>query len=114
MIDERPELHNHLGTYHACAQLALAEATSGEYLQEQFKEIKDQVIPVIRRTEVKYSMPANGTLNSRASLSLGDREGYLKEFELKKRCLIPIQVEVFNTEKKRVLSAKFEWVIMPA
>ena len=63
-IEERPELHNHLGTFHACAQLSLAEATAGEYLQQQFPEIKDEVIPVIRKTEVKYAMPAKGSFFS--------------------------------------------------
>ena len=42
-IRERPELHNHLGTFHACAQLSLAEATAGEYLQQQFQEIKSSI-----------------------------------------------------------------------
>jgi len=110
-INERPELHNHLGTFHACAQLSLAEATAGEFLQSQFPEIKDVVIPVIRRTEVKYSMPAKGTLFSKASFSSGSKEEFLKEFEARKRCIIPIKVEVFNTESKRTLSAVFDWVI---
>ena len=111
-IKERPELLNHLGTFHACAQLALAEATSGEFLQEQFHEIKDLVIPVIRRTEVKYSMPAKGSLYSKATFSSGNKEDFLKEFESRKRFNIPIKVEVFNTDGKRTLSSIFEWVIM--
>ncbi len=110
-IEERPEFHNHLGTFHACAQLSLAKATAGEFLQQQFQEIKDVVIPVIRRTEVKYSMPVNGTLFSKASFSSGSKEDFLKEFEARKRCIIPIKVEVFNTESKRTLSAVFHWVI---
>lgn len=110
-LKERPEFHNHLGTFHACAQLTLAEATSGEYLQEQFQEIKDEVVPVIRRTEVKYSMPANGMLSSKASFSTGNKEQYLSEFKSRKRCIIPIKVEVFNTENKKTLSAVFDWVI---
>ena len=110
-MEERPELHNHLGTFHACAQLALAEATAGEFLQSKFPEIKDVVIPVIRRTEVKYSMPAKGTLFSRASFSSGSKEDFLKEFEARERCIIPIKAEVFNTENKRTLSAVFEWLI---
>jgi len=110
-IDERPELHNHLGTFHACAQLSLAEATSGEFLQQQFQELKDVAIPVIRRTEVKYSMPANGTLFSKASFSSGSNEDFLKELEARKRCIIPIKVEVFNTENKRTMSAVFDWLI---
>jgi len=110
-IEERPELHNHLGTFHACAQLSLAEATSGEYLQQQFQELKDIVVPVIRRTEVKYSMPAIGTLFSKASFSSGRKEDFLKEFEARKRCIIPVKVEIFNTESKRTLTAVFDWFI---
>ena len=110
-IEERPELHNHLGTFHACAQLTLAEATSGEYLLQQFREIKDVVVPVIRRTEVKYSMPANGILFSKASFSSTSKQDFLKELETKNRCIISIKVEVFNTESKRTLSAVFDWVI---
>ena len=110
-IEERPELHNHLGTFHACAQLSLAEATAGEYLRQRFPEIKDAVIPVIRRTEVKYAMPAKGTLISKASFSSGSKEGFLKDFKLRGRCMIPIKVEVFNTDRKRTLSAVFDWVI---
>ena len=110
-IDESPELQNHLGTFHACAQLTLAEATAGEYLLQQFQALKDVVVPVIRRTEVKYSMPANGTLFSKASFSSGSKEEFLKELEARKRCIIPIKVEVFNTESKRTLSAVFDWVI---
>ena len=110
-VEERPELHNHLGTFHACAQLALAEATSGEYLQQEFLELKDVVVPVIRRTEVKYSLPANGTLFSKASFASGSKEEFLKDFQARKRCIIPIKVEVFNLENKRTLSAVFDWLI---
>ena len=110
-IEERPELHNHLGTFHACAQLSLAEATAGEYLLQQFPEIKDEVIPVIRRTEVKYAMPAKGSLFSKASFASGKKEDFLMDYESKKRCIIPIKVEVYNTENKRTLSAVFDWFI---
>lgn len=110
-VEERPELRNHLGTFHACAQLALAEATSGEYLLQQFMELKDVVVPVIRRTEVKYSLPANGTLFSKATFASGSKEEFMKQFEARKRCIIAIKIEVFNTENKRTLSAVFDWLI---
>ena len=31
-VQEKPEFLNHLQTHHACLQLALAEASSGEFL----------------------------------------------------------------------------------
>ncbi len=110
-MDERQEHLNHLGTIHACAQLALAEATSGEYLLQQFIALKEEVVPVIRRTEVKYSTPANGSLYSKASFASGKREEYMKEYEKRGRCIIPIKIEVYNTENKRTLSAVFDWFI---
>ena len=110
-MDERPEHLNHLGTIHACAQLALAEASSGEYLRTQFNEIEGKVVPVIRKTEVKYSTPANGSLFSKASFPAGNREDYLKEYKLRGRFIIPVKVEVYNNENKRTLLAVFEWFI---
>ena len=110
-MEERPELLNHLGTIHACAQLSLAEASSGAFLLEQFEEIRDEVIPVIRKTTVKYSTPANGTLYSKARFSEESPEVYLKEIRERGRCVIPVKVDLFNEEHKRTLSAIFEWFI---
>lgn len=110
-MEEHPEVLNHLGTIHACAQLALAEATSGGYLIQQFPELNGKVIPVIRKTEVKYSTPAFGKLSSRASFLSGSREQYMVDYMDKGRCIIPVKVEVFNTENKKTLSAVFSWFI---
>ena len=41
---------NHLGTVHAGAQLALAEASSGEFLLKHFAS-SDDLFPVVRRLE---------------------------------------------------------------
>jgi len=43
-IDERPEYSNHLGTIHACVQVSLAEASSGEFLLQQFNELETELI----------------------------------------------------------------------
>ena len=72
-IEERPEYLNHLGTIHACVQLSLAEATSGEFLLNQFIELASEVIPVVRKTEVKYRKPANGNLFSKATFSMNKK-----------------------------------------
>jgi Domain of unknown function (DUF4442) len=57
---------NHLGTVHASAQLALAEATSGEFLLRHFGST-DGLVPVVRRLEAKFRKPANGAVTSVAS-----------------------------------------------
>lgn len=108
---EKPEFLNHLQTIHACAQLALAEASSGEYLLQQFRELESQVIPVIRKTEVKYHRPANGRLFSRAFFPSSTKAEMLEEFLKRSRIIIPIQVELYNEDRKKVLTAVFDWFL---
>ena len=50
------EYLNHLGTVHAAAQLALAEASSGEFLLRHFGSAED-LVPVVRRVEAKFRNP---------------------------------------------------------
>ena len=58
-LEPKKEYQNHLGTIHASALFALAEASSGEFLFNQFKDYRLDLIPVVRKVEVKYSKPAN-------------------------------------------------------
>lgn len=110
-LQERPEYLNHLQTLHACVQLTLAEASSGEFLLQEFKEFEADVIPVIRRTEVKYHRPANGTLYSRASLQSSGKAELVDELMNKDRAIIQIKVEIFDNSKKKVLTAIFDWFL---
>jgi hypothetical protein len=57
---------NHLGTVHAEAQLALAEASCGEFLIKHFGS-PDGLMPVVRRVESKFRKPANRNIMSSAT-----------------------------------------------
>lgn len=57
-----PLLHNHLGTVHAAAQFALAEAASAECLQRHFGADVGRAFAVVRSVEVRYRQPATGDL----------------------------------------------------
>ncbi len=109
---ERPEYLNHLQTIHACVQLALAEASSGEFLLQQFGELKDEVVPVIRKTEAKYHRPANGTLYSSAFLLSSAKSEVLNDLRNKGRTLTQIKVEIHDRKRSKVLTAIFDWFIV--
>jgi acyl-coenzyme A thioesterase PaaI-like protein len=64
---------NHLGTVHASAQLALAEASSGEFLLRHFGSAEG-IVPVVRRLEAKFRKPAKGAVTSRARAPLSSKE----------------------------------------
>jgi len=52
---------NHLGTVHASAQLALAEASSGEFLLHRLASVEG-IVAVVRRLEAKFRKPASGAV----------------------------------------------------
>jgi hypothetical protein len=72
---------NHLGAVHAAAQLAVAEASSGEFLLRHFASA-DDLFSVVRRVEGKFRKPANGRIVSTASapqkLLLGSTRNFLR------------------------------------
>ena len=100
---------NHLGTVHASAQLALAEASSGEFLLRAIGDLTG-IVPVVRRLESKFRKPAHGSLTSTATMSEGV-EGLRRELEAKGRVLVTIQVELHDEAGAHTLSATVEWFI---
>ena len=101
---------NHLGTVHASAQLALAEASSGEFLLRHFGSTKG-IVPVVRRLEAKFRKPANGSITSNASATPESLAQLDAELSSKGRAVIPISVELHDESGAHTLSATFEWFI---
>jgi len=110
MLRRSPNLLNHLGTMHASAQSALAEATSGVCLLSSFKEQIASTVAVVRRCDMKFSKPAQGSLYASARLD-GDRAQIVADVEGKGRALIHIEVEVHDAEGNRTMSASFDWFV---
>ena len=101
---------NHLGAVHASAQLALAEASSGEFLLRHFSSA-DDLFPVVRRVEAKFRKPANGGIVSTASAAPEALARLDTELSSKSRSMISIAVELYDELGAHTLSATFEWFI---
>jgi len=110
-IEEDKKYHNHLQTIHASVQFALAEATSGDFLLNNFIDYKNNIIPVVRRTELKYSIPAKGKLYSKAYFAGKSKDEIINELKSKTRLFIPIEVKIFDEEKNITLHSTFHWFI---
>jgi len=104
------QYRNHLGTVHASALLALAEATSGEFLLRHFGS-SDGVVPVVRRLEAKFRKPANGSVTSIASAAPEALTQLDIDLTAKGRALITISVELHDASGAHALSATVEWFI---
>ncbi|WP_294550283.1 DUF4442 domain-containing protein [uncultured Bacteroides sp.] len=110
MLNDKAEYHNHLNTVHASAMFALAEATSGHYLLEQFNELSD-IIPVVRKVEVKYRKPAIGRVYSMAKLRDIEKCDVVEAMNQKGRISLYVDISLFNKEDVLVMQATFEWFI---
>ena len=102
---------NHLGTIHASVLFALAEASSGEFLLNEFKEIINEVIPVVRKAEIKFSKPANGEVKSKVNFLNSSKTNVLNELNDKNRILAKVKVYLFDENNAKVLHSEFEWFI---
>ncbi len=110
-LEEDPKYSNHLGTVHAGAQFALAEASSGEYLLQRFKEYSEKIIPVVRRAETKYKKPAKGTLYAVATLSDNLAEQAIDRLAIKGRAVFPVSVQVKDVDGNVTMEATIEWFV---
>lgn len=101
---------NHLGTVHASAQLALAEASSGEFLLRALGSAAG-VVPVVRRLESKFRKPAHGAITSAASTPPEALEQVHADLASKGRAMISVAVELHDESGTHTLSATVEWFI---
>ena len=110
-IEEKKEYLNHLGTIHASVLFALAESTSGAFLLREFKDYDLDVIPVVRKAEIKYSKPGNGQVFSKAEFVDTDVLRIHEEIQLNRRVLLKIKVDIINSEIERIMTGVFEWFL---
>lgn len=106
-----PALHNHLGTMHAAAQFALAEAAGAECLQRHFSAAVGPVFAVVRGVEIKYRKPATGDL-----LAFGEPDGHTRdrlvaELAARGRFGAVILVDLKDRAGTLTLHGKFDWFI---
>jgi len=114
MLEDSVRYQNHLGTVHASAQYALAEASSGEILERNFGDWNGAYFPVVRRVEVKYKNPAKGRLFSTGFIDADKAEKAKKELSEKGRTLVDVIVKIVDKGKNITLECSFTWFIAKA
>src|SRR5262249_21418700 len=112
-LPDGPQYTNHLGTVHASALLAVAEAGSGAFLVRQFGPGAG-FVPVVRRLEARFRKPARGRVSARCAVPAGAVERWSAELVARGRVSAPVTVEVVDAAGVVVLSAVVEWFIARA
>ncbi len=106
-----PRLHNHLGTMHAAAQFALAEAASAECLQRQFGDLAGQVFAVVRGVEVSYRRPATGDLLASGRPDEATLAGLREALARRGRASAVILIDLQDRAGTLTFHGKFDWFI---
>lgn len=111
-LDDRPEYGNHLGTVHASAQYALAEATSGRFMMRRFAgELAMGVIPVVRNVQLKYTAPARGKLYSQAEVTEEQAGQFLENLNLNGKAALNVTVNLVDGNGTVTMTSIFEWLV---
>ena len=116
-VDGDPEspftkyVQNHMQTFHASAQFALAETASGEILQTLFPELVGKVIPVLRESQIKFKKPTNKDIYAYPLVSAESRTKFNEQLSKKGRALISVKVEVKDTEGTVTCTGTYNWFV---
>jgi hypothetical protein len=110
MLDNYTEYRNHLDTVHASAQFALAEATSGHFLLNEFSELTD-IVPVVRKVEIKYKKPATGCVYSKAKFFETEKDEVLAALGQRGRAILKVEVMLFDETAVLIMQSIFEWFV---
>ena len=106
-----PQYLNHLGTVHASAQLALAEASSGEFLLRGLGS-DHALVPIVRRLEAKFRKPAQGGVTSTVTTPPEALEQVRADLASKGRAIVKLDVELHDEAGAHCLSCSVEWFIV--
>lgn len=105
------QYHNHLGIVHAAAQLAVAEAASGDWMLRNFGARAEEFIAVVRRMETKFKQPARGKILGKATVSEEARTKLAEEMATKRALSFTLRVDVRDEVGAHTLTGAVEWFI---
>jgi hypothetical protein len=94
--------------------MALAEATSGEFLIQNLADSGKDLVPVVRRFSSKFSRPAHGAITSTALAEEASLAAMRESLDRRGRASIEVQVKLYDGSETQVLTAEVEWFLAVA
>jgi acyl-coenzyme A thioesterase PaaI-like protein len=101
---------NHVGSVHASALVAVAEAASGAYLSQVFG-LPEGFIALVRRLEVKFRQAAHGAVTAQCHMGEDKISQFAMELSSRGRASVPVAVEVMDEGGTVVVRATVQWFI---
>lgn len=109
-LQMRPEIANHVGTIHAGALMATAEAASIECLRREF-ERSDNVVPLLREFQAKFRRLADGDVRAIGKIERQSLEEFRAQLSRRSQGTIWVHVEVLDSTNQVCLTAEVRWFV---
>ena len=71
----------------------------------------DNVVPVVRKVDVKYKKPSKGIVLSKATFNNIDSNEIILKLDQKGRVILDIKVELFTEDGINVFESIFTWFV---
>lgn len=110
-LEFNENLLNHFGGFHAAVIFSLAEATSAQFLLQQFEPFKDEFIPLLRTTETKYKKPAFSAIYAKSKFKNITKDEIVMDLNNKKRALLSLITEIVDESNQLIFTGEFEWFL---
>jgi hypothetical protein len=110
-LDDMPVFRNHLGTIHAGAQMALAEAASAEFLLRTFKGADAGTLVVVRRVQAKFKNLVRGRIFANAGCPHEELARFSTVLDARGKALLGVNVDILDAEGVVAMTAVIEWFI---
>lgn len=108
VLPDRAELKNHIGSQHAAALFAAAEAASGLAVTGAFADLLARVTPLVKVARIEFSKVARGPVTATAKLG-ASRAEILSSLEGGGKADFDVAVTLTNREGVVVGSTTVNW-----
>ncbi|MFU8840711.1 MAG: PaaI family thioesterase [Nitriliruptoraceae bacterium] len=115
VLDERGELHNHLGGVHAIAELAPVELAGALAVTSRLASLLEQgQVPVVGELSARYLAPGRGRLTATAAVGEEAVAPALAALEDGRKPWVEVEVQVRDADDQAVVEARLTFVFVPA
>jgi acyl-coenzyme A thioesterase PaaI-like protein len=109
-LPEAPHLLNHVGTQHAAALFAVAEAASGAAVVGALADVITTATPLARSAQITYLKPAHGPITASARLDCDAAEMSVK-LEADGKADVAVAVDLTDVQGVKVAQVGVAWYV---
>lgn len=113
-LPDAPAMRNHFGTVSFCAQFALAEAASAQYLFDRLGMNLSTDLPTLRNASIRFTRPTTGESSCELLSMQHTPEEFRSTLDTKGKILTTVTVAVIAENGVKALEGAFIWLILRA